>query len=72
MGDGQRLVWLLLAGVLPLMALKDRLSGTSRGRKLFAALVALYAVAAAVALIALFTVGPPRPPIPPDAPLIRT
>jgi hypothetical protein len=72
MDDGQRLLFLLLAGVLPLVALRERLDGTSRGRKLFAALVALYVLAGAVALIALFTVGPARPPIPPDAPLIQT
>ena len=67
MDDGLRLLFLLMAGVLPLMALRDRLS-----RRAFALLAGAYLVVAAVAVIAFFTVGPPRPPIPVDAPLIRT
>ena len=70
MDDGARLIWLLLAGVLPLMMLRDRLTATGGGRKLFAALVALYVAAAVVALIAFFTIGPARPPLPREAPLV--
>jgi hypothetical protein len=67
MDDGLRLVFLLMAGVLPLMALRDRLS-----RRAFALLAGAYVVVAGVAVIAFFTVGPSRPPIIPDAPLVRT
>ena len=67
MDDGLRLLFLLMAGVLPLMALRDRLS-----RRAFNILAALYALAAVIALIAWFTVGPAGPPVPDDLPLVRT
>ena len=63
MDDGPRLVFLLMAGVLPLMALRDRLS--PRAFKLAAA---VYVLVAAIALAAWFTVGPARPPVPRDIP----
>ena len=67
MDDGLRLLFLLMAGVLPLMALRDRLS-----RRAFALLAGLYAVVATVAVIAFLTVGPARPPVITDGPLIQT
>ena len=57
------LVWLLMAGVLPLMALRDRLS-----KRAFAWVAGLYLLAAAIAVAAWFTVGPARPPVPRDVP----
>ena len=57
------LIWLILAGVLPLMALRDRLSPRA-----FKLLAAVYAPAAAAALAAWFPVGPARPPVPQDVP----
>ena len=72
MGDAPNLVWLLLAGVLPLMALRDRLLATARGRRLFAALVILYLAVAGVAVVALLTRGTPAPPAPRDLPLVGT
>ena len=63
MDDRLRLVFLLMAGVLPLMALRGRVS-----ERTFRLLAALYAVIAAVAVIAWFTVGPARPPVPRDEP----
>ena len=67
MDDGLRLAFLLMAGVLPLMALRDRLS-----RRMFRLLAAAYAIVAVAAVVALLTVGTPRPPIPDDVPLVRT
>ena len=61
------IVFLLMAGVLPLMALRDRLS-----RRTFNLLAALYVLVAIVALAAWFTVGPARPPVRQDAPLIQS
>ena len=63
MEDSARLVFLLTAGVLPLMALRERLS-----RRTFGLLAALYAAVAVVAIVAWFTVGPARPPVPRDIP----
>ena len=63
MDDGLRIMFLLAAGVLPLMALRDRLSPRA-----FKAIAALYALAAVVAAVAWFTVGPARPPVPKDMP----
>ena len=67
MDDGLSLIFLLMAGALPLMAMRDRVS-----RRTFNLLAALYVVVAAVALIAFFTVGPARPRPPADTPLIDT
>ena len=72
MDDLPRLVWLLLAGALPLLWLRDRMGETARGRKQFAALVALYVVIAVVALVALVTRGPQAPPVPRDQQLLQT
>ena len=66
MDDGLRLIFLLMAGVLPLMALRARVS-----QRTFNLLAALYVMAAVVALVAWFTVGPARPPVP-QGPLIDT
>ena len=65
MEDGPRLIWLLLAGVLPLMALRGRVRP-----RVFAALAALYLLVAVVAAAALLAREAPRPPPPADAPLI--
>jgi hypothetical protein len=63
MEDGPRLIFLLMAGVLPLMAMRDRLSPRT-----FRLLAALYLIAAVVAVVAWFTVGPARSPVPRDIP----
>jgi hypothetical protein len=63
MDDGLRLVFLLAAGVLPLMALRDRLSP-----RMFRLLAGLYVAVAVAAVAAWFTVGPARPPVPQDVP----
>ena len=67
MDDGLRLIFLLMAGVLPLMAMRDRVSPRT-----FNLLAGLYVLAAVVALVAWFTVGPARPPVRDDVPLIAT
>ena len=67
MDDGLRLLFLLTAGVLPLMALRDRLS-----RRAFALLAGAYVLVAAVAVIAFVTLGPSRPTVVTDGPLIQT
>lgn len=54
MDDGLRLIFLLMAGVLPLMAMRDRLSA-----KKFRLLVIAYVVVAAVAIAAFVTRGAP-------------
>jgi peptidoglycan/LPS O-acetylase OafA/YrhL len=72
MDHGARLVWLLLAGALPLLALRERMGETPRGRRLFAALVLLYAAVAVAALAAMLTGGSPRPALPADLPLVET
>ncbi len=52
MDDGLRLVFLLMAGVLPLMALRDRVS-----RRTFSMLAIAYAVIAVAAVGALLARG---------------
>lgn len=62
------LVWLLMAGLLPLMALRNTMEATERGRRLFRYLLIAYALAAVIALAALVTVGPGRRAVPADVP----
>ena len=71
MDEGPRLIWLLLAGVLPLLWLKDQMTRTPKGRKLFALLVVLYLLVAAGAAATLLT-RRPAAPARSDAPLIDT
>ncbi len=63
MDDGLGLVFLLMAGVLPLMALRDQLS-----LRAFKLVAALYGLVALAAVAAWFIVGPARPPVPRDIP----
>ena len=66
MDRGLSLFFMLMAGVLPLMALRERLAPRT-----FRLLAIVYAAVAAAALVAWFTVGPARPPIPQDVPFER-
>ncbi len=65
MDDGVRLIWLLLAGCLPLLALRDRME-PGRWRILAIAYV-LIAVVAAIALVWRENAEVP-PPSDPEAP----